>query len=130
MRVIIRTFFRGLRLVLAPILLAQEKLSTPKGMSRTPEAQAEVDAACQGLALYQFQSCPFCIKVRKEIARLNLAIDTRDAKNDPTHREALAEGGGRVKVPCLRIEQEDGKALWLYESSDINRYLNQRFGAI
>ncbi|MFI0474001.1 glutaredoxin family protein [Halomonas sp. HMF6819] len=128
MRSVIRTFFRGVRLVMTPFMLAQEKLSTPKGMERTPEEQAQVDEACRELALYQFRSCPFCIKVRKEIARLNLPIETRDAQHDANHRQALEQGGGKVKVPCLRIEHGDGQTEWLYESSDINRWLESRFG--
>ncbi|RDB43262.1 glutaredoxin [Halomonas sp. DQ26W] len=128
MKILIRYFFRGVRLVLSPILLASEKLSTPTAISRSPEAQAEVDAACARLALYQFQSCPFCIKVRKEIARLGLNIELRDARNDPEHRQALEAGGGRVKVPCLRIATEDGPDEWLYESDAINAWLHRHFG--
>ncbi|WP_447928781.1 glutaredoxin family protein [Vreelandella sp. EE27] len=128
MRSVIRTFFRGVRLVMSPFMLASEKLSTPKGMERTPEAQAEADKACENLALYQFRTCPFCIKVRKEIARLNLNIETRDAQHDAANKEALLQGGGRAKVPCLKIARDDGETEWLYESDDINRWLHQRFG--
>ncbi|MCE9663487.1 glutaredoxin [Halomonas sp. M5N1S17] len=128
MRILIRYFFRGVRLVLSPILLASEKLSTPTAVARSPEAQADVDEACTQLALYQFQSCPFCIKVRKEIARLGLKIELRDARNDPAHRQALETGGGRIKVPCLRIASEDGHDEWLYESHAINAWLHHRFG--
>src|SRR5690554_4463731 len=129
MRIIIRTFFRGLRLVLAPVVLIAEKLSTPKAaVERTPEQQAEVDRACESLALYQFRTCPFCIKVRKEIARLGLNIETRDAQHDPKHRQALERNGGKVKVPCLLITDDDGREEWLYESSDINAWLHHRFG--
>lgn len=127
MRPLIRLFFRGLRQVLAPVVLISEKLSTPKAVERSPEAQAEVDRACEGLALYQFRTCPFCVKVRKEIARLGLPIEVRDAQLDPDHRRELAEGGGRVKVPCLRIAQDDGEVEWLYESDDINAWLQRRF---
>lgn len=127
MRPLIRLFFRGLRQVLAPVVLISEKLSTPKAMERSPKAQAEVDRACEGLALYQFRTCPFCVKVRKEIARLGLPIEVRDAQLDPDHRRELAEGGGRVKVPCLRIAQDDGEVEWLYESDDINAWLQRRF---
>lgn len=128
MRILIRYFFRGVRLVLAPVMLISEKLSTPKSVERTPDEQAAVDQACQSLALYQFRTCPFCIKVRKEIARLGLNIETRDAQLDPAHKQALQEGGGKVKVPCLKISHEDGRQEWLYESDAINHWLHQRFG--
>lgn len=129
MRILIRYFFRGVRVLLAPVMLISEKLSTPKAVERTPEEQAQVDAACQQLALYQFRTCPFCIKVRKEIARLGLNIELRDAQLDPAHKQALLEGGGKVKVPCLKITDDAEQATWLYESDEINRWLHQRFGA-
>ena len=129
MRILISYFFRGVRVLLAPVMLISEKLSTPKAVERTPEEQAQVDAACQQLALYQFRTCPFCIKVRKEIARLGLNIELRDAQLDPAHKQALLEGGGKVKVPCLKITDDAGQATWLYESDEINRWLHQRFGA-
>jgi glutathione S-transferase len=45
-------------------------------------------------------------------------------KNDEQYRQELLEQGGKVKVPCLRIEQ-DGQVKWLYESNDIIAYLNK-----
>ncbi|MDR9439764.1 MAG: glutaredoxin [Halomonas sp.] len=128
MKILIRTFFRGLRLVLAPVMLVSEKLSTPKAIERSPDEQARVDEACRNLALYQFRTCPFCIRVRKEVARLGLNIELRDAQLDPEHRRELAEGGGRVKVPCLRISHDDGADEWLYESDEINAWLHRHFG--
>jgi len=127
MRVIIRYFFRILRLVLTPFMLLGEKLTTPKGLVRSAEQQALADEASKQLALYQFNACPFCMKVRKEIARLGLNIETRDAQHDSEHRAALEAGGGRVKVPCLRIHQDDGSDRWLYESAEIKAWLQERF---
>lgn len=125
---LIRYFFRGVRLVLSPVMLVAEKLSTPRSVERSAEEQAQVDEQCRQLALYQFRACPFCIKVRKEMARLGLKIEIRDAQLDPDHRRALEQGGGKVKVPCLRISHEDGRDEWLYESDDINAWLHRRFG--
>ena len=127
MRVIIRYFFRILRLVLTPFMLLGEKLTTPKALVRSAEQQALADEASKQLALYQFNACPFCMKVRKEIARLGLNIETRDAQHDSEHRAALEAGGGRVKVPCLRIHQDDGSDRWLYESAEIKAWLQERF---
>ncbi|SNC59578.1 Glutaredoxin [Marinobacter sp. es.048] len=127
MRFIIRYFFRTLRLVLTPFMLLSEKLSTPESVTRAAEEQARADEASKHLALYQFKACPFCIKVRKEIARLGLNVETRDAQHDPEHRAALEAGGGRVKVPCLKIRHEDGSERWLYESDEIKAWLQERF---
>lgn len=127
MRVFIRLFFRLVRLILSPFMLLAEKLTTPKAIARNPAEQQQVDAACQQLALYQFAACPFCIKVRKEMARLGLNITRHDAQHHQLHRNELEQGGGIVKVPCLRIESGDGEVQWLYESAAIIAYLQQRF---
>ncbi|MEH8015737.1 glutathione S-transferase N-terminal domain-containing protein [Rheinheimera muenzenbergensis] len=127
MRVFIRLFFRLVRLILTPFMLLAEKLTTPKAIARNPAEQQQVDAACQQLALYQFAACPFCIKVRKQMARLGLNIEKRDAQHNQLHRNELEQSGGKVKVPCLRIETATGEVQWLYESADIIAYLQQRF---
>ncbi|MDD2700894.1 MAG: glutathione S-transferase N-terminal domain-containing protein [Sideroxydans sp.] len=128
MRTLIRMFFRTLRLVLMPFMLLWAKLAMPKGMVRSAEAQQQVDSECAKLALYHFQTCPFCIKVRHEMGRLSLPITLRDAQHDAEHKEALLQGGGKVQTPCLRITGDDGQVQWMYESGDIIRYLQQRFG--
>jgi glutaredoxin len=127
MKIIIRSFFRALRLVMTPVMLISEKLSTPKAIVRTPEEQLAVDRTGRTLALYQFRACPFCIKVRKEMARLGVTVETRDAQHDAGHRAALEAGGGKVKVPCLLIRHDDGQQEWLYESDAIKAWLQDRF---
>jgi len=129
MKVVIKLFFKTLRLVLGPFMLLWEWLSRPQGLVRTPELQAQVDAQCRKLALYQFVTCPFCIKVRQEMRRLSLNIERRDAQGEGRYRDELIAGGGRAMVPCLRIMEEDGKIQWLYESGAIIDYLGGRFSA-
>lgn len=112
---------------LGRIIAGGSVMTQGKAMTRTQEEQACVDEACEDLALYQFQSCPFCVKVRRQIHKLNLPIELRDAKNNEQFRNELAEGGGQIKVPCLRIN-ENNEVQWMYESDAINAYLHQRFG--
>ncbi|WP_111640475.1 glutaredoxin family protein [Marinimicrobium alkaliphilum] len=128
MKIIIRYCFRAARLILTPIMLLSEKLTTPSPLPRSPEEQHALDQAADKLALYQFKACPFCIKVRKELARQGLNVETRDARNNPDHRTALQAGGGKLKVPCLLIQHDDGQEEWLYESTAINSWLQARFG--
>ncbi|HEU0186699.1 MAG TPA: glutaredoxin domain-containing protein [Gallionellaceae bacterium] len=127
MKSIYRLFFRTLRVILVPVVLLWEKLTTPKGMVRTPQEQQRVDEQTRNLALYQFRTCPFCIKVRREMARLSLNVELRDAQHDAGHRDALLQGGGSLQVPCLKIADAQGNARWLYESADINAYLHKHF---
>ncbi len=123
----IKIFFRTLRLILLPFMLLWAKLATPKGLTRPTEAQQQVDRECVRLTLYQFKTCPFCIKVRHEMARLSLPVALRDAQHDQQHRADLLAGGGKVQTPCLRITDDQGNVQWLYESKAIISYLQQRF---
>jgi glutaredoxin len=120
-------FFRTLRLVLMPFMLLWAKLARPKGIVRSVEAQQKIDLECDKLVLYHFKTCPFCIKVRHEMARLSLPIVLRDAQHDSAHRADLQQGGGKVQTPCLQIADDQGNVRWMYESNDIIKYLQQRF---
>jgi glutaredoxin len=127
MRTVIRAFFRTLRVVLGPVMLLKERLTQPVGVQRAPAAQAAVDQQCQSLALYQFSTCPFCIKVRQEMRRLSLPIEKRDAQHHAANRDALLQGSGASKVPCLQITEANGQTRWLQDSSEIVAYLRERF---
>jgi glutaredoxin len=130
MKPIIRAFFRTLRVVLGPFMHLWEFLSRPKGVVRTPAAQQIVDQQCQSMALYQFSTCPFCIKTRQEMRRLSLPIERRDAQHNLSHRDDLLKGGGAVKVPCLKVTDANGQSQWIYESGVIIAYLRERFTAV
>ena len=127
MRLIIRYFFKGVHAVVGPILLAADRLTRPRGIKRSPDEQQRIDRQTKNLVMYQFFTCPFCIKTRRAIKRLSLNIETRDALKNASSRQQLLEGGGVIKVPCLRITQADGSVEWLYESNDIINYLNENF---
>ena len=129
MKTVIRAFFRTLRTVLGPFMLLKERLTQPTGVQRAPEAQATVDLQCQSLALYQFSTCPFCIKVRQEMRRLSLPIEKRDAQHHAANRNELLQGSGATKVPCLKITEADGQTRWLQDSTEIMAYLRERFSA-
>jgi len=127
MRWAIRIFFRTLRFVLIPFVLLWEVVTTPKGITRAPAEQQRIDEQTRSLALYQFKTCPFCIKVRQEMRRLSLAIERRDAQPEGPVRAELVAGGGRAMVPCLRIAEGGDDVRWLYESGAIIDYLRGRF---
>jgi len=127
MKPLIRLFFRTLRIVLGPVMLLKERLARPTPMKRSAEAKAKVDLQCANLALYQFKTCPFCIKVRQEIHALALPIAQMEAQHDEANRAALMQGSGSHKVPCLKITEANGQVKWLTESGAIITYLRGRF---
>ena len=116
-----------IRWVLGRIILLVDFLYRPAGVKRSAQEQAELDQQTSSLALYQYAACPFCVKVRWEMKRQSLNVETRDAKRNSQFAEELVAGGGALKVPCLRIEEDNGEVTWMYESSDILAYLDQRF---
>ena len=127
MKMFFRIFFKTLRFILEPFILLWDKLSVPKGIERTAEAQEAIDQKTKNLSMYQFNSCPFCIKVRRQMKRLSLNIPLLDAQHDQQHRDDLQYGGGEIKVPCLKIVSDSGEVTWMYESNDIIQYLQDNF---
>jgi len=117
-----------IRQVLGRLIVALNVVFPPRKKSRTKAEQEKVNLETQKLVLYQFNLCPFCVRVRRMMTRLRLKIECRDIKASETHQSELIAGGGKRKVPCLRIE-EGSKITWLYESMEINTYLTARFAA-
>ena len=61
--------------------------------------------------------------------RHSLNIETRDPKRSESAREELISGAGKLKVPCLKIEDSKGGIQWMWDSNDIIGYLESRFVA-
>lgn len=127
MKTVIRAFFKTLRVIIGPFMLLGELATRPQGLVRPPMAQAAADQQCRDIVLYQYKTCPFCIKVRQEMRRLALNIERLDAQHAGMNREDLVRGGGKAKVPCLKITDHAGNSQWLYESGAIIQYLRGRF---
>ncbi|MEO8117924.1 MAG: glutathione S-transferase N-terminal domain-containing protein [Rhodoferax sp.] len=129
MRFFIRAFFKALRFVLGPVMLLWEFVSRPTGLVRQPALQGALDQQCCDMVLYQYRTCPFCIKVRQEMRRLSLKIERLNVQKMGKNREDLMLGGGQVKLPCLKITDQAGNSQWLYDSGEIVAYLRGRFAA-
>ncbi len=117
-----------IRNALGTVVVFVDWVTRPKAMQRSPTEQSRVQSTMNGLSLYQFRACPFCVKTRRAIHTLGVDIELRDINKDTKYREELRQGAGKVKVPCLRIE-ENREVRWMYESNDIIEYLNQRASA-
>jgi len=101
-------------------------ISLPKKVKRTEADQIKVNEQVKKLKMYQFYGCPFCIKTRRTVHKLALPIEYRGAQMGSPYRTELEKEGGKIQVPCLKIETEKGVE-WLYESSDIIKYLENQF---
>ena len=115
-----------IRFIVGRIILLLDFLTRPSPVIRSREDQDRVDAAVTGLSLYQFKACPFCVKVRRHMRRRSIKIELKDAKTDPAIKEELIREGGKHKVPCLRIAEDNKEVQWLYSSDEICRFLDAK----
>jgi glutaredoxin len=116
-----------IRVVLGAIILFFDRIFTPRGLQRLAPAQAKVEEATRGFVLYQLAACPFCVKVRREMKRLSVTFPLKEIAQDPAAHAELMAGGKLDQVPCLRMTQADGSFTWLYESSAIVEFLQNKF---
>lgn len=119
-------FISLIRNLLGGIIAFFDVITRGSKLKRPPEVQQQVAKDTQDLTLYQFFACPFCIKTRRAIYKMNLPIVKRSASKGSPYRDDLLAGGGKIQTPCLRIDSA-GEVTWLYESSEIIEYLQQRF---
>jgi len=116
-----------LRESLGQLIVMINFITLPRKMKRDAATQKNVNDQVKNMSLYQFKRCPFCVRTRRHIHKLNLPIEYRDASRGSAYRDELEKEGGEIKVPCLRIE-ENGETQWMYESAEIIAFLRERFG--
>ena len=78
------------------------------------------------IVLYEFESCPYCRKVREAITVLDLEADVRPCpKGGERFRPEVIERGGKAQFPYL-VDPNNGKEM--YESDAIVRHLFAEYG--
>jgi len=115
------------RWIVGRLILTIDFLTRPRPLKRQPQAQDVINAQTANMALYQFNACPFCVKVRRQLRKHSLNIELRDAKNNAAFKDELITQGGKHKVPCLRIVDNANTVKWLYNSKDITAFLETEF---
>jgi glutathione S-transferase len=79
------------------------------------------------VVLYEFESCPFCRKVREALTALDLEADIRPCpKGGERFRPEVVARGGKAQFPYL-VDPNTGKEM--YESDAIVKYLFAEYGA-
>ncbi|MEM7678602.1 MAG: glutathione S-transferase N-terminal domain-containing protein [Myxococcota bacterium] len=78
------------------------------------------------IQLYEFESCPFCRKVREAVTNLDLTVEIFPCpKGGQRFRPTVKERGGKAQFPFLvdpNTKQE------IYESDEIIRHLYDQYG--
>lgn len=98
----------------------------PQPIVRSEQELKRLAKAASGMALYDYKGCSASRIARREIYRLGIDIESRDIGKCSIHQDNLLSEFGKLKAPCLRIE-EKGVVRWLDEPEAIVEFLNQRF---
>ena len=116
-----------IRWFIGKLILFINSITLPKPILRKKIDQDKIDKETKYFTIYQFEACPFCVKVRRFIMKNSLKINLKDAKNNITFKSELVNEGGKHKVPCLKIAKKYSKTIWLYESTEIIKFLKKEF---
>ncbi|XVE75960.1 hypothetical protein DITRI_Ditri12bG0134300 [Diplodiscus trichospermus] len=78
------------------------------------------------IEIYEFESCPFCRKVREIVAVLDIDVLFYPCpKNGPNFRPKVAQMGGKQLFPYM-VDPNTGVSM--YESDEIIKYLVGKYG--
>ena len=99
----------------------------PFGTTVDPACAARgSDRPAPTLVLYEFQACPFCLRVREALTQLDLDAEIRPCpKGARRHRDEVVKRGGKASFPFL-VDETAG--VEMYESEDIVRHLYAAYG--
>ena len=75
------------------------------------------------IKLYQFETCPFCIRVRNKLEELGLEYEKIEVPRVRSKRTKVQELSGQIQVPV--IEDEDGTVV--NDSAKIINYLEEQY---
>jgi len=79
----------------------------------------------QPLELYEFETCPFCRKVREALSELDLEYISHPASTGSANRAQTPTRRGRKSYPYL-VDPNTGRSMG--ESEDILDYLHETYG--
>ncbi|KAK9705753.1 hypothetical protein RND81_07G079400 [Saponaria officinalis] len=97
--------------------IAGSKLKESSKLGPRPEKPIEI---------YEYESCPFCRKVREIVSILDLDVLFYPCpKNGPNFRPKVVEMGGKKQFPYM-VDPNTG--VEMYESDDIIKYLVNKYG--
>ncbi|PHS63011.1 MAG: glutaredoxin [Thalassobium sp.] len=103
-----------------------DRLLPVRPVMRSANEQLLLDRESRRMHLYYCRNCPSSITVKRHCERLGLRVVEKDVLRVNAYRNELLNGGGAPKVPCLRVDDEQG-GQWLYSPDAILDYLKNRF---
>jgi glutathione S-transferase len=106
--------------------VATSMFTTVSRLGAGVQAKTPARRPAQLLELYEFESCPFCRKVRDALTELDLeAVIYPCPKGGSVYRDKAVALGGKAQFPYL-VDPNTGTRM--YESDDIVAYLFATYG--
>ena len=106
--------------------VATSMFTTVSRLGAGVQAKRPAHRPAQLLELYEFESCPFCRKVRDALTELDLDAKIYPCpKGGTVHRPRAIAMGGKAQFPYL-VDPNTGTRM--YESDDIVAYLFKTYG--
>ena len=118
-----------IRWIIGRVILFLNFVFSPKSPKLSQQQQQAISEKTKHMSLYQLPACPFCVKVRRAMKRQGVSLTLKNINQSEQLKQELIEQGGKRTVPCLRIEHSADNVQWLYESSDIVKYLEENVAA-
>lgn len=106
-----------------------DRIMPVKPVPRSVEEQLLLDRESRRMQLYFCPSCPSSVSIKRYCERIGLHVVQKDVERVNAFRNELVNGGGESRVPCLKVENNDGDS-WVYSPEGIMDYLNERFAAL
>lgn len=78
------------------------------------------------LELYQFEECPYCVRVRVKMTDLGIDCILRNEPREKSKRDRLRKISGQVGVPTL-VDSDTGTII-PDDDDEILAYLEERYG--
>jgi hypothetical protein len=82
------------------------------------------EAGCRTAQAHERKALRVMAQRQAVLLQLPFKIRAFDASLNPC---AALEAGGRIKAPCLKVQQDDVSERRLYESDEIKAWLQERF---
>lgn len=103
-----------------------DRLVPVRTQQRSAEQRNLLERESRRMHLYYTRCCPSSISIRRHCERIGLRVVEKDVLRVNAYRHELLNGGGEPRVPCLRIDDEQG-GRWLYSPEAIRDFLDKRF---
>ncbi len=118
-----------MRMMKAQVLNVVDRTVPVKPLQRSQEEQVLLNRESRRMHLYISHNCPASIELKRHCQRIGLNVVEKDVERVNCYRNELVKGGGHSMVPCLMVDDNQGRN-WVYSPESIYSFLDDRLGSL